>query len=435
MADTNTALEQQTDAVANVTTDISGVDAESSSDALDKLLAAAGGTNDSPPPPVVDDDGNPPADDAAAKAAADAEAKAAADADAANKAAAGTPPAPDPLKPAVPAIETYDTVALPPYSKPKTGEAFDKVKQLAKAAIESREKQISELNTQMAKLSEEVKSRLPAETLKELEELRNFRKSVDVENDPVFVEKFTKRADNNSAMIYTKLAEAGLPAEKIDQIKKLGGPAAVDWEPILPNLPPGTKRFIESKLTENDSLAEERKLAIADAKKNSDKFLSEREASKSQDVANFAAEATKTINEYLPRLPFAVLQDIPATATPAERAELEKHNAAAKQVQSEIQGYIVDKSAETKAALAISAVLSFRYKAESEGKTAQITDLQKKLTAVTTELDAIKKASQTSRARGGAPNSKGPVVSDNNPHVDTGTALDRLRAQVEAEHA
>ena len=159
------------------------IDSDSSA-ALDAaLLEATEGEGDGhdqqndTPPATLD---TAEADKAAAdKAAADkAEADKAASAPAADEAekakADAEKPAPDEL----------DAVTVPPHTKPKTGEAFEAVKKIAREKITKLETQAATLASEKKALEEKlagVANGMTPEQKAEVEELRTFRKKLDVE--------------------------------------------------------------------------------------------------------------------------------------------------------------------------------------------------------------------------------------------------------------
>jgi colicin import membrane protein len=254
------------DIIARMELKGSDVAAEATGTSLDALLKAATG-NDAHDDTPNSDDGVPAevrkadddakakvkAEDDAARAEADAAEKAKADAEAAEKAKADeAAKAKDDAAPKdAPKDEKkddFDNIELPPHVKPKTVESFALLKQQARARV-------TELTGSVAKLEEDLKAAneaiklakeggVSAEEKKELEELRSFRRGIDVESDPEF-SKFDTQIKSNDEAIYARLLKAGYNQASIDKIMSLGGPLNVDWGLSGKDLPDVVRRFLD----------------------------------------------------------------------------------------------------------------------------------------------------------------------------------------------
>jgi hypothetical protein len=355
--------------------------------AEEKAAAEAPKPADAPKPAVA-----PPA----VPAEPTAEQKAAAEKSAAEKAAADAAAA-DPL----------DKIELPPHTKPKSAEAFNTLKQAAKDAQAVLRVQLTEITNREAALKAEVEqlrvktNQVPENITKELEELRKFRLTKDVESDPKFKE-LDGKIRTNTETIYKKLEVAGLSKDHIEKIKELGGPESVDWEPILPKLPLTTRRFIEATLVENERIRDERDQALEGAKSNAETFKKEREERE-------VAELVGTANDYLKSIPWTAEKAIPANATPEQKAAIEADNQIARESSARLKEFLSDRSPSRFAELAVGTVVAYRHKAaldiaqkrlDSIGK-----DTEAKITALTAERDKLQ-ADLTAIRRAEAPRSR-----------------------------
>lgn len=300
--------------------------------------------------------------------------------------------------------DELDAVELPPHTKPKTGEAFDTVKRIAREKIVELSKKAAELETAKGELEAKVKSigdGMTPEIKKELDELRAFRRGLDVEADPEF-KAFDAKAQANTETIYTKLLAAGATSETIDKIKALGGPNGVDWEPILAKLNPVTRRVIESKLVENEDLGEKKTLAIEAAKKNSDQFLKTRAAQTEEQKKSLQTRAEDTLKDLLPSFEWLKPKTADAKATPEQKAAVTKHNELVKESQQYMKEAIADDSPEMRATLALAGPELFRARAElsalKSSSEAQIIKLTGELKASNDLLAKVKNGS-TGRLR------------------------------------
>lgn len=300
--------------------------------------------------------------------------------------------------------DRLDEVELPPYTKPKAAESFARVKEIARQELKQREEQIAALQKERdeaVKKSTETPKVSPEE-LKELEDLRNWRKSIDVENDPSWKE-FDGRVSKNVENIYSKLKEAGMSEANISEIKKLGGPAQVDWEPIYEKLPSATRRYIDAKLVENENISEQKKEALASAKTKADEFLKARTEKEQKSEAQTIEAQKKAVDAYRPKLEWLNNKDVPANATPEQKKEIETHNAFVGKMNGIIEESFKNRSPEYLAQLAVGTVLAHYYSAANAGLTDENKRIADELAKANAELDRIKKASGANRREAATP--------------------------------
>lgn len=386
-------------------------------------------------------DGAPKAEElAAAKATAD---KAAADAAAevaAAKAAATSAAKPvDPNAPPKGLLEDLTATEAPkpatvadPYAvtlrsdaSPKTKETFEQLKLAAKqredaalAQAADVQKKLDEANVKVGELE---KRTVAPEVDAELKELRQFRAQFDTANDPVFRQKFQSLIDANYTAIYAKLAEHGLPAAELDKVKTFS-PAARDqqideWAQKLPSL---DRKQIEAKLLANINVTDERDKALQEARTNADKLLAERGSLPAKQTAQRDQAVAALLKPVLGKLPWILVQDVPANAAPEEKKRLEADNKFAVSMQAALRTAIIDDSPAIRAEAAIAVPMAHYYRAQHAAEKARADKLQEKLTA-------IEGASATSRISRAAniSTSAAPQQKDNQP---AGEAIDDLFA-------
>lgn len=289
------------------------------------------------------------------KAKAEAEAKAKAEAEAAK--------------------DDFDKVELPPYTKPKTGEAFDTVKKLAREKITALEKSQEELRAKLKALEEKGTGKLDPAIEKELAELRKFRSQIDVEADPVF-QDYDKKAKNNVEAIFAKLAELNTPKEALDKIREIGV-ENVEWESV--KMPSHLRRFIESKLAANMELSDSKKAAIAEAKKNAEEYLKTRQASFERKLSDEAKSVEAEIVTLAKEFSWMSTKEAKSGATPEELAAIEAHNKIANDIGQMMTEAANDHSPRMRALLAIGTAQFValrdehaRFKKETEAKIAAL---------------------------------------------------------------
>ena len=251
------------------------------------------------------------------------------------------------------------------------------------------------LEKTVAELSEKTKAfegkTATPEVEAELKELRAFRAQFDTENDPEFKSKYTSKIDGNYETIYSKLQEMGLKNEVVEQLRKT--PQAErdqHIESFLAKIPATTRRLIESKLVENVSVQEQRQAELSAARAKADEILAARAAAPAQSAEKLQAEIAGHLRPVLGKLDWIQIKEAPATASPTEKAAIEKANEFAAFAQEALKNAIVDQSPRARAEAALAVPLAHHFKARA-------TALEAELTAVKKELDGIRRASQTSR--------------------------------------
>ncbi len=404
-------------------------DAKAKADADAKLAA----DEESSSPPA---DGNletaRAAEEAETKAKEEADAKVKADADAAAKAKAGDAPAP------VVEADPLDAIQLPPHTKAASSQAFGQLKATAKTQAADLRKQIADRDAAAATLKAELEAAKKVPSLDpavaaELEDLRKFRLSKDVESDPTF-KKFDDTIKSNVDKVYAKLLASGMKQESIDQIKAIGL-EGVDWEPVLPKLPLTTRRFLEATLVENEKLKDQKAEALEAARENASTYLTEREAKE-------ATILTETANGFLKTLPWTAEKAVPADATPAVKAEIEADNEFARGAMGKLKAFLSDRTPAKFAELAVGTLIAYKQKSQldrvnarlttvtTEAKT-QVDTLTKERDKLAAELLAIKKAEKP-RGQGRLATPPAPKVGIHD-HRPAAEALEALAAEVAAE--
>ncbi len=355
-------------------------------------------------------------------------------------------PVPDPAAPATPpAVETYESVEPPPNVKPKTAESFAKVKTLAKAAITAAEEKAAAAEKRALELEEKSKNAkaLTPETEKELEELRKFRTSLDVEADPQFKQFDAKIAANEEAIL-SRLKTAGASDEVIAKIKEIGI-SDVNWDELTQKMPAQVRRLIDSKLVDNENLADQKKQAINAAKANADEFLKTRSQAQENQAKERQDKTRQEIDKHLPQMTWLALKPIPTDAKPEERAGLEAHNKLVTDTKADLDSALNEDTPEMRAALLLSYAQLRRVREDikvvQSDATAKEKALQDQITALTKERDEANafvkrvKGASTARIHSSAPPSDAPAAPKVDHTTDPSSALDAARDAVLAAKA
>jgi hypothetical protein len=404
------------------------IDPESAAE-LDKMFAAKTAAKTAEPEPK-------PAEPAANTEPAEPPVEPAAKTEPAAEPAAKTEPAEpgepaaktEPAEPAAKPTDDFDAIALPPYSKPKTNESFDKLKTLARERVAAAEQERDALRKERDELATKLGAGVPVEIENELKELRTFRSKLDVEADPEF-RTFDKTVADNIESIYNRLKADKFTDAHIEEIKKLGGPAEVDWDSIAGKMSPSVKRFIDAKLVENETIADKKTRAIEEAKKNADEYLRTKQAAQTDVVSQHNKQVELKVKELVPQLGWLEERKAKDGATAAEKSAVEAHNKLVAESNEFLKQATTDSSPELRSLLAVGYVQLLKSRVDITRITAESTEKIKKLESdlkeLTEKYEKVKGAS-TARLNPSAKPENNPNPTTDNLSVPSAVAIDNL---------
>lgn len=283
--------------------------------------------------------------------------------------------------------DPYDKVKLRSDASEKTKNTFEELKRTAKeretkarTEAEQARKELLELR---AKVDELSKKTVPDTIEAELKELREFRATFDAERDPEFQQKFSSRMEQNNGTIFETLKRNGLKSDLVDQVKALPYDQQVEqiarW---AEKLSPRDKLLITARLADNENIESDRQSALRDIKSKADQILAEKRNAPARSQDQFVEEAVRTLKPVLPQISFLHQKETPANATPAAKAEIEKHNALAAESQKMLLTFLQDDSARTRSVLALAGILAPRYQAQLKETEARVKSLEKELSSI-----------------------------------------------------
>lgn len=335
-------------------------------------------------------------------------------------------------KPAEPAVsdDIFKDIALPPKASLKSAEAFEAVKSSARAEIASLNQKLAENQKQLADVQEKIKNPIPAELLKEIEELRAFRAKLDVEADPKF-KQYDKQISDTHDFIYSQLTKTGvITKEHIDQIKKYGGPENVNLDKIFEAVnDPLVKRIVEAKLADVEMLKHQKQQAISSTKDNVQAYLKEQEEAFSKSSKSHNEETQKRVAELTAKLDWVKEKPVPAKADDAVKAEIAGYNKFVVETNQDLQAALNDDSPEMRAILVVGMGQLLHTKRLLEAKNADYIKLETELKEANTKLERFKKASV--RVESGASTSHKPVEKPKSDfNVTAAESLDAARAKI-----
>jgi hypothetical protein len=331
-----------------------------------------------------------------------------------------------------------DSPGLPPNASPKSSESFSAIKIKAAQEIAARESEIEKLKKENADFQAKLKNSAPPETLKELEEHREWRAKLDLEADPKF-KVFDKTVAETHEFIYAQLKKStAIGDDVIEQIKKHGGPENVQMDKIFAAVKdPAMQRLIESKLADIEMAKFNKTQAIESAKKNIAEYVKGREEAvlKNATAHNVATETH--FNELTAKLDWYKPKTADAKATDADKAAIESHNAFVADTQKNLAVAIKDDSPEMRAIMLAGMAQLFYLQNVHAGAAKKLETSEKALADVTAKYDKLRNAS-TTRLRdnleisSNRSNTPAPKPSDQFTKT-AGESLDDLRKQVTEE--
>lgn len=287
--------------------------------------------------------------------------------------------------------KAYEDIKLRSDASPKTVETFNAVKARAverenavRAEIEAVTKAKLVLEARLTEF-EKNKGALPEDVAKEVKELREYRALREVASRPEFKEKFDSKIEANFESIYTLFKQEGWTDEKVQALKNFPENQRIAFieQKIIPLLTDGQKRVVSAKIFDSVNIAEAKQKELDAARTDADKILAELREAPLKVRAQKDTEFANVLRPKLQRLPFVYAKEIPTTATPAEKAEIENHNAFALELQNDIRRAIADESPEIRAEVILAVPLARHQARQLKLVTARAEAAEAKLAAIT----------------------------------------------------
>jgi hypothetical protein len=242
--------------------------------------------------------------------------------------------------------------------------------------------------------------------------------------------KFDSKVKQVESSIVRRLKDDGASEAHLKRIEELGGPLKVDWNPkVLAGFDPRTRRFIEAKLVEAESLKIERQETIERAKEEADKW----EKDKNQRVA-------QTVKSEIDALASPIVwlkpQVVPAGASAEEKAKVEQQNKFTKEYSELLGQYAkMEQTPQQFAEFAVGTLIAHKLSADLKAASERVTAAEKardeavaaqeaaeaEAEKLQKKLDGIKQAGALSRgSRSTTPAAKGiPIVTNPGEHLDS----------------
>lgn len=332
-----------------------------------------------------------------------------------------------------------DSPALPSNASPKSVESFSAIKIKAAQEISQRDAELEKIRKENAELQEKLKSPVPPDVMKELEDHRNWRMKLDVDADPKF-KQFDQTVSAAHEFIYAQLKKSPVVTEEIlSEIKKHGGPENVQLGKLFEAIKdPTIQRLVEARVADIELVKYNKDQAIKAAKDNIETYVADR-TKHAQSMVNQHNTATKQRVENLStQLDWFKEKPVDEKADAATKTAVQEHNTFITDTRNQLAAALQDDSAEMRAILLVGMAQLFNLQRTNAGTVKELDAAKKELAEVKEKWDAIRKAS-TSRLRESAADSKGgavkPVPASEQVNLHSGDALDALAKQVMEKRA
>lgn len=313
---------------------------------------------------------------------------------------------------------------LKPGTHPKVVESVSQLRGIAKEArkqareyqsklkeventIEAYKTELSSLKQQPATTPEEIKKY--EERIKQLE---HYEFLLNSENSTYVTKEYDEKIKSLNETAYEILKannasenevknDKGEELFSIAAVKKAGGILGVpwdQWEAVLPHLKPLDRERLKAKLLEAAETEDQKKKAISSAPTKLQELFktkqTESEAKKKQDediIRNRISEIQKEQE-------WARVKEVPANATPEQKAQIEQHNKWVQEGEAMFPRLIEPKNAIEKTNLAVGFLYGLRVEKEHNVLVERYNALEKKYKELETKMNGVKKAADT-RAR------------------------------------
>lgn len=329
-------------------------------------------------------------------------------------------------------IKLIEEFKLKEGASEKSRETFANLKKLSAEAVrlekEATARRIAEYEAKLAEAEKRSSSpTVPEEIEKELADLRAFKATFDLENDPAFKQQIEAKVEPRKAAnyeaIYGVLKSHSLPESELKVLKEMNEAERITAiGDLLDKLPRGQSRLkIEAKLMENLNLDDERERAIQEAREKAAKTRQEfrlaPEKQREETLAAVRAEAEK----YRANSVFKKADITPQTP-PEEKKRLEAQNETVDKIAKLFDEVIADDSPAARAEAAFGLALAHHFKAQLDAAV----EGKRKLEA---QLADIKKRGDL-RSLGKITNAPAPTKDPEITTLDGGESLDAIARQL-----
>jgi hypothetical protein len=239
--------------------------------------------------------------------------------------------------------------------------------QRLREAAATYKKQAAEAEQLRQRIAELEKGQPQTTAPEDYEELKKFKATFDIQNDPSFRQKFSDQIDKASQGIYGLLKKWKASDETITAIQNVGGPSKVPlswWKTnVIDKLAASEETYLDARKIENalaqlDDIEAEMQSEIENAKQNADGWYKNKMEEFQQNFNKNHEEAWKHVDELTKYIPAFRYKEVPQNASQEELAKINSHNEYVKDLEGKYMSALYPKTVKDAATVAAAATLS-----------------------------------------------------------------------------
>lgn len=228
-------------------------------------------------------------------------------------------------------------------------------------------KQAAEAEQLRQRIAELEKGQPQTTAPEDYEELKKFKATFDIQNDPSFRQKFSDQIDKASQGIYGLLKKWKASDETIAAIQNVGGPSKVPlswWKSnVIDKLASSEETYLDARKIENalaqlDDIEVEMQSEIEKAKQNADGWYKNKMEEFQQNFNKNHEEAWRHVDELTKDIPAFRYKEVPQNASQEELAKINGHNEYVKDLETKYMSALYPKTVKDAATVAAAATLS-----------------------------------------------------------------------------
>lgn len=293
-----------------------------------------------------------------------------------------------------------DAIQPPQDISPRNLVNFNKLRDMAKH-FKTQAEVLPQLQQRLQEL-ERRNVQIPQDMVKELEELRTFRRVFDTENDPEFKKQFDGKIESLDNDVLAILLKNGLPEETANQIKQVGiDKISPKWweEAILSKLTFVDRERVQKRLAERADTIEQRHKEIQKFQQDRESFVQRDQQERIEQFNRTEEEIYDHVDQLTENVPWARYQDIPDNATPEQINQIEAHNKTVEELERQFVQALFPATSQARAEVAAAAVASTKLASSVQDLSTRLADANARAEKLQKELEAIRAAGRPPSAR------------------------------------
>jgi hypothetical protein len=285
--------------------------------------------------------------------------------------------------------------------------------------------EVTALREQVATFESAGAGKLPEPVEQELTELRKFRATYDLKNDPEFIGKYDTAVKSHESTVAEILKKNGAKDEQVQAMLANGlTKYSSKWwdDHVFGKIPSLEADRIKRAITSVIDLDEAKSKELETNATRVQEIQQEREQQQQALYEKDQEVITTRSNELFRQMPWAQRREIPAKATADQRKEVEAHNKNVERIESMFNNALYPTDPRHRAEIAVAAVAATSLAGVVQQQQAELEQLR-------TENASLKKGRQLPASRSGAtkapPRSGVATIADGFTDTSSEEAIER----------